>query len=1517
MNIQQKRLLSLIEFTQQSARLKFNPVKEVNKHNRFNLFEHDSIGLPGIHFNLGGENNEVWLVIERLWKSQSPSASENLLAAWLDKSNEPCKEPTLLNAIDKKKLDDALLISNNFPIEQATLILFSEFQQREIVEYQLLDYIEKSWKPWATEEKKRRRTIDIYSELFTLKQDLEGSITDTQIELVWGMGLGIWKTNEPTISYPLIIQPVNIGLNEQDMSIEIRPRQTNAHLELDIYTATDNSGVTELEKISRDFFEKQSQVFSPFDRFSFESLLRTAVTYLDPTGIYWPNQTNAEDRQLPKATETLKVTDTWVLFARPRSKNLFIQDLENFKKQFDNAMLPLSAVVKAIVTEPLAKHETIELPCFRGICSLGNRNQAQTKASDLFFPMPYNEEQVSIIQRLECSNGVVVQGPPGTGKTHTIANIISHYMANGKRVLVTSMKEPALSVLKEKLPDTIQPLAIALLADEQDGMKQFEFAVSKIAQELQLIDRRALSLEIEQAESYTDQLHGRLSIVDRSIDDWAKRNIEFIILDGQSISPETAAKEVTQGSGHYEWLDDDALTISQKNAPKFDNTDITKLREARRNLGMDLDYLTAKLPELTAFPQGDELLCVHRELSKYSKLKATLEGNNNPSLVDTTDETFNRVDKLLKVFSDWEDIKKEIKDKNRQWGESIKQYFKKKELTQTIHFFETLAAEITIAFSERSNFLTNPVYIPSNLALTDDIVQAIANKANNKLPFGITGIVIKNILKKKLDEIRIVNSKPKTQDEWQYVYKYVLFLCRAKALILRWNNLAIELTIPTFPTEEDLNNTIKSAKEDLEVYLIIKTCQELEKIILENARLICPTWAHHQDLIENADLSREFRSLLDCHYTCHRLEKAWSKKEKLQNILTSNNGRICDSVKEFINDIVGDPSITDLQLQSQWSNLMGELRRIHSLRTYFADIKEICERISESGATKWARKLSTDPLKNVVDQLLPDNWQQAWRLCRLANHLNSASSHDEFKKLTEQRSEIEKELSRTYQETVAKRTWLKLADNATPDVKAALQAFRAAIAKIGKGTGKRAVRYRQDAKYAASKVNKTIPCWIMPHYRVSESLPAEFGCFDLVVIDEASQSDLSALPAILRASKLLIVGDDKQVSPEGVGLEEDKINNLMMRFLGDQVDIYRQEMSPERSIYDLFKVVFADAQIMLREHFRCIGPIIEYSKREFYNHELRPIRLPKTSERLDPPLIDIIIEDGFRNGKENLAEARFIVDEIKKICNDPTMKGLSIGVISLLGGEQARKIWDMLEQEIGPDLLSQHKIAYGDARSFQGKEKNIIFLSLVVSRENSKANNREASAQRFNVAASRARDRMYLVRSIEIEHLSPADTLRRNLIEHFSAPFAQDETRVKNLRDLCESGFEREVYDILTERGYKVIPQVKVGTYRIDMVVEGHQDARLAIECDGDRYHDASRWNDDMNRQRILERVGWEFWRCFASTFAMNKDSVINDLIKSLIDRGIEPIGSSGIVSSIHSEQRRLKVLTQDNIIAD
>lgn len=1510
-SIEEERLLSLIEFAQQSARLKLNPVKDVIKHSLFNRFEHELISLPGVHMNLIEQDDELWLKIERLTETYPPEPQDQRLKIWIDISRKTETTPVLKRAVELNKTDTTNVSASevNNEQEEPKLTLLSEYEHREMIESLFQDYICKHWNIWAEEEKKRRCTIKLYSELFTLKQQLEGSIVDTQIELVWGIGVGVWKTEEFNVRYPLITQSVEISLNPKDMAIEIRPRRSVEPIfELDIYMSIDSLGVTDVQKAYNDLTSKQAQDYSPFERPSYEPQLQLAVTHLDSKGVYWPNQIKNEDRQVPEAGENLKVTDTWILFARPRSKSLYIQDLENFKKYFNAEKVDeISGVIKEMVQDPVSEHREIKLINFRGLSSLGcSLNENSTDAvNELFFPLPFNEEQVKIVQRLEHSNGVVVQGPPGTGKTHTIANIIAHYMANGKRVLVTSMKEPALSVLKEKLPSTIQPLAISMLTNEQDGMKQFEFAVSKIAQELQAIDRAALGRDIENDEQFIDKLHANLARIDRSITNWAKNNIQLISMDGQEIRPEDAAKEIAEADGGFDWLDD-FISIAAEHKPQFDNTDIIQLREARRHLQEDLDYLGKALPSLDDIPKLNNILNLHRELLKNKTLKNQILSNDNFQIPDLSSNIF-EIETLLKEFYEYRTIKKQIELSNLSWFGSLQSCLRSSDSKPIVQLIEKISDEVNKLHIEKNIFLENPVTLPDDLELTDEVIHAICNKSQGKQPFGISGILTKRSLIKKVDGIHILNKPVKSQDEWQHVYRYALLCNRIEELTLRWNKIVNEISIFSLINNKAVN-PIQHIKSELDFYVSIKKYLELEIEIKKRLDSLSQSGTQLNEFLEINVHMNELIDLLEKNLNFYHSSKAWSDRETILNGLSAFNGRISEAIKTFFSEAIGNSSISDMEIQNQATHLIEELRRVHRLKPLLDDICSICDLIHQSGGIQWAKKLKEIPLETTVDALLPDNWSQAWRLRRLANYFYSMSHFGEFKKLTTQRYEYEKQLAKTYQDVVAKRTWLQLAKNATPDIRAALQAFQSAISKIGRGTGKRAIRYRQDAKNAAALTNKAIPCWIMSHYRISESLPSEFGCFDLVIIDEASQSDLSALPALLRANKLLIVGDDKQVSPDGLGLEEEKINNLRAKHLSNQVAIYSQVMSPERSIYDLCKVVFSDSQIMLREHFRSVTPIIEYSKREFYNHELKPLRLPTKSERLDPPLIDVIIEDGFRTNKENIAEARFIVDEINNICNDPAMANRTIGVVSLLGNEQARKIWEMIQQDITPDKITNHRITCGDALTFQGKERDIMFLSMVVTPDNIKADSRDSSAQRFNVAASRARDRMYLVRSVELDDLSLKDHLRRGLIEHFSSPFVQDETKVKNLRELCESGFELEIYDLLTERGYRVVPQVKVGNYRLDMVVEGYNDARLAIECDGDRYHDASKWEEDMNRQRILERAGWKFWRCFASTFVMNKSHVIQDLVTSLSEHGIEPIGSDGVLNSIHCEQRRVNI---------
>ena len=81
--------------------------------------------------------------------------------------------------------------------------------------------------------------------------------------------------------------------------------------------------------------------------------------------------------------------------------------------------------------------------------------------------------------------------------------------------------------------------------------------------------------------------------------------------------------------------------------------------------------------------------------------------------------------------------------------------------------------------------------------------------------------------------------------------------------------------------------------------------------------------------------------------------------------------------------------------------------------------------------------------------------------------------------------------------------------------------------------------------------------------------------------------------------------------------------------------------------------------------------------------------------------------------------------------------------------------------------------------------------------------------------------------------------------------------------------------------GYRVAPQWRVGAFRIDLVVEG-ESRRLAIECDGDRYQPLDKLPEDLDRQAVLERMGWTFSRIRGSEFFRNPDRALKPVFEKL-----------------------------------
>ena len=1232
---------------------------------------------------------------------------------------------------------------------------------------------------------------------------------------------------------------------------------------------------------------------NPFEASTFDGVLKAAVGHLDPTGAY---EVLNDDVAPSAAGDKLKITNTWVIYARKRSSGIFLEDIKRLKKTV-GSITSLPSVIRSFVEHGATDIRVQSEQPFRGLSSSDNA----ANAFELYFPMPYNEEQVSIVRKLEHGNGVVVQGPPGTGKTHTIANIVCHYLAQGKRVLVTSKGESALTELLGKLPERIRPLSVALLSNEREGMKQFEHSIQTILSSVASMNPTRTAADIVALETQLNQLHAKISFVDHSVSDFATKHMRNYTFQGKEVSPEEIAKQVLSEEEEHQWFDDDLPVDDFETDLPFDETEISLLRQARLKLGARLSYIDCSLPVPDEFPAWSNLLELHRDLVRVRAIEADLTEGTLIKLADSTFGTFEKA----KALTEFLDRRQELKQKLARAPEPMLEAI-------ATHLVNMRADDLLLTSllescndiheldGRRRHLLTKAVDVPRDAELNPDFKEAIARLAHGKSAFGLP--FGKADARKFLAAVTVLGSNPKSVEDWKLIQETLEWRERARRCVAHWNSVA-----SAFGVEPQAGDVETSLKNLVRLQARIRDLYDLAfsfdgKLHGEFAGVFGKVmadrmWDGGEAFVVTAKES------LQVHIDKGRLAYAMNRVGEFARKLRNHRGPIVDDLRAFLTESLGQSGSDESGLHRSWLKLQTELSDLCSLRPALDDVARVCSLIESAGAARWAEHLRTQPAAAEHDSLVPSSWREAWSWRCAVMFLERIDGRHEMRELFAQRKTLTTTLARTYQELVAEKTWLGVFRNSPDHIRQALQTYLSAIPAMGSGTGVRAIRHRKNAREAMTRAYRAVPCWILPEWRISETIPAEVGLFDLVIIDEASQSDICALPALLRGQKLLVVGDHKQVSPSAVGVAEEKIKELRSRFLANQP--HASEMTSDKSIYDLARVVFAGNSVMLKEHFRCVPAIIEFSNREFYQGDIRPLRLPHANERLDPPLIDVFVRGGFRKGNVNAAEAKAIVDEIEAILADDELAGRSIGVVTLLHTAQAAHIQELVSNRISPVDVVARRIAIGPPAVFQGKERDIMLVSMVLGPGDRSAQNRADQYQRFNVALSRARDRMYLFRSVEQTAFSE-DTLNGKLIQHFKKPFMQDAHSTKVLRERCESGFELEMFDELVRRGFRVEPQVKCGAYFIDFVVEGREGRRLAVECDGDRFHGPGQWSDDMSRQRVLERAGWTFWRCFGSSFALRRDEVVNDLLQTLERLGIEPLGAEFVDNTVWVHSREV-----------
>lgn len=584
-------------------------------------------------------------------------------------------------------------------------------------------------------------------------------------------------------------------------------------------------------------------------------------------------------------------------------------------------------------------------------------------------------------------------------------------------------------------------------------------------------------------------------------------------------------------------------------------------------------------------------------------------------------------------------------------------------------------------------------------------------------------------------------------------------------------------------------------------------------------------------------------------------------------------------------------SVHDRQVDA-YANAHARLRHLHTVKSSVETRERIRWELDRS-APKLAVSIADDPAAEEWGGRIAA-YEQAWQWEMTGRWILSQDSED-ANALKVGLNSIEQQLRNEVEHLAAERAWghAVAPDRITGSARANLTQYAQLVSRLGKGTGKYAAKQRAAISEAMDRCRPSVPVWIMPVYRIAEQVRVEPDLYDVVIVDEASQAGLEAAFLQYLAPKVVVIGDDKQVSPSAVGVDQQQLRDLASMYLSE--DPYRESwLDPKRSYFDEATMRFG-GRITLTEHRRCVPEIIGFSNRIAYEPEgirLVPVR-QFGAERLEPIKVVYLPQGHESPNKTNLVEAEAIVEQIVKCLDEPHYDGATFGVISLLGGEQAKLIEHKLLDAVSPEDWTARELRCGDATAFQGSERDVMFLSMVKAPDIDKRLSALTAAQyvqRFNVAASRAKDQMWVYHSMPREALTNAEDMRYQLLDYCygvanrtsAGPGELPSAVPEDVRvSPFDSLFEQRVFNRIVDRGYTVTPQVDAMGYMIDMVVTGAK-GRLAIECDGDFWHGPDKYEADMARQRELERCGWEFFRIRESMFYADMPGTLKGLWDTL-----------------------------------
>lgn len=284
-----------------------------------------------------------------------------------------------------------------------------------------------------------------------------------------------------------------------------------------------------------------------------------------------------------------------------------------------------------------------------------------------------------------------------------------------------------------------------------------------------------------------------------------------------------------------------------------------------------------------------------------------------------------------------------------------------------------------------------------------------------------------------------------------------------------------------------------------------------------------------------------------------------------------------------------------------------------------------------------------------------------------------------------------------------------------------LKYFKSVIASRYNWKCDRIVFTENDLYNFSGGVLANYPVVLSTTFSSRSSLNPELVEYDYVIMDEASQVDLSTGALALSCAKhAVIVGDLKQL-PNVVGNDACAKADLIRKKY-DVSDAY--DFANKSFLQSVVEAIPNVPQTLLREHYRCHPRIISFCNQKFYNDNL--VIMTKDEEN-DKPLMAIkTVEGNHKRGNYNQRQIDIIKEEILK---DLNCSFDEIGIITPYN----EQVDEIRKQIPGIDVATVHK--------FQGREKDVIILSTVDDQIKDFADNPNL----LNVAVSRAKKKLIVV----------------------------------------------------------------------------------------------------------------------------------------------------------------------------